>query len=194
MYRYKAWHDSGWNELIEALRQRGLQVVISGGPSERERAHAARLLQRFDGDPQVIDCCGRLSFAELTPLLERAAVYVGPDTSVTHLAAACGTPTVALYGPSNPSAWGPWPFGYSGPAPSPWVHTAPLQQINNVWLLQGQRGRYGACIPCMQEGCERNHDSPADCLDTLQAGAVIAAVEQALRSCSRTAAELQFGR
>lgn len=182
MYRYKAWPDGGWTCLIQALRQRGLQVAVTGGPSQRERAHVAQLLRPFASDPQVIDCSGRLSFAELTPLLEGAAVYVGPDTSVTHLAAACGVPTVALYGPSNPSAWGPWPRGCSSPAPSPWVHTSAVQQLGNVWLLQGTHGRYGACIPCMQEGCERNHDSPADCLDTLQPARVIAAVDEALRS------------
>ena len=47
----------------------------------------------------------------LPDLLSQARVYVGPDTSVTHLAAAAGCPTVALYGPTDPRLWGPWPVG-----------------------------------------------------------------------------------
>jgi len=38
-----------------------------------------------------------------------ARLYVGPDTSVTHLAAASGCPTIALFGPTDPRLWGPWP-------------------------------------------------------------------------------------
>ena len=59
---------------------------------------------------------GILTWAELAGLIAAAKVYVGPDTSVTHLAAATGAMTVALYGPTDPRRWGPWPLGGPGGA------------------------------------------------------------------------------
>ena len=132
----------------------------------------------------MIDLCGSLQFAELTPLIESARVFIGPDTSVTHLAAATGTPTVALFGPSDPVVWGPWPADGSSRADSPWQRTAPLQKAGNVTLLQGAHGRFGPCIPCLQEGCERNRQSVSDCLVSLPSSRVIEVLEGLLRSAA----------
>lgn len=178
LYRYKAWTAEGWRAVIAHLAGRGLRVRLSGGPSEAERALAARLLEGLEPAlrAQVDDLTGRLPFAALTPLVEGAAVFVGPDTSVTHLASATGVPVVALLGPSHPVAWGPWPQRWPGPGASPWILKAPLQQAGNVWLLQGE----GDCVPCLQEGCERRLDSRADCLDGLAAARVIQAIDAAL--------------
>ncbi len=178
LYRYKAWTVEGWRALLVHLVGRGLRVRLSGGPSEGERALVARILDGLTAEQraQVDDLSGRLPFAALTPLIERCAVFVGPDTSVTHLAAATGAPVVALFGPSHPVAWGPWPQRWSGGAASPWVLKAPLQQAGNVWLVQGE----GDCVPCLQEGCERRLDSRADCLDGLAARRVLEVVDAAL--------------
>ncbi|GAC1632661.1 MAG: glycosyltransferase family 9 protein [Nevskia sp.] len=181
MFRYKAWTLEGWQALIDALRARGLRVVLSGGPAAAEQAFVERLRQSLQRpDEAVISVAGQLSLAELSRVLARAAVFIGPDTSVTHLAAACGAPTVALFGPSSPLTWGPWPQGWSGAGDSPWRLTAPAQRIGGVTILQGTQGRYGNCIPCLQEGCERHLGSGSDCLDTLPAQRVIDAVDQLL--------------
>jgi heptosyltransferase-3 len=181
LYAYKAWTPDGWRTLCRELLQDGLRLVLTGGPAASDRAYTEAILREVGGPPgAVLNLSGQLEFPQLTPLLEGAAVFIGPDTSVTHLAAACGTPCVALFGPSDPVTWGPWPRGHAGASPSPWLRNAAFQQINNVWLLQGTQGRYGGCIPCRQEGCERNRDSPADCLDTLSAARVVAAAREAL--------------
>ena len=171
----------GWMAVIRWLAVRGLRVAVTGGPGNEERAFIDSMLGEI-GLPSTAatNLAGQLQLCELTPLLEHASVYIGPDTSVTHLAAAAGTPTVALFGPSNPSAWAPWPRGYSGSAGSPWVHVGALQQHSNVWLVQGIQH----CVPCMQEGCERRRDSRADCLDGLPAARVIAAINNALETRS----------
>lgn len=180
MYRYKAWTDAGWRAAIEHLvLQRGLRVVVSGGPGGVERERVAGIVAGLAGTvaPRVIDAAGRLSLAQLARLLGAARVYLGPDTSVTHLAAACGLPTVALYGPSHPVAWGPWPSGLAGEMRgSPWQLKAPLQQQGNVWLVQGE----GDCVPCLAEGCERHRDSHSDCLDGLSFTRVCNALDSAL--------------
>jgi heptosyltransferase-3 len=125
-------------------------------------------VRRFDGS---------LSWTQLAGLLAKASLYVGPDTSVTHLAAATGCPTVALYGPTDPRRWGPWP---AGGLETMWSATGPLQRRGNVWLLQ----HAFPCTPCQLEGCERHLDSYSACLDALHPERVIAAAEQALDSVS----------
>jgi heptosyltransferase-3 len=113
----------------------------------------------------------------LTGLLSGARVYVGPDTSVTHLAAATGCRTVTLYGPTDPRLWGPWPVG--GLTAS-WMASGRIQRRGNVWLVQ----HAFPCTPCQLEGCERRLESASACLDALPAADAIAAVDEALASAA----------
>ena len=73
------------------------------GPDEQERAY---LDEVWDSTTSVERLDGRLNWPALTALLADAQVFIGPDTSVTHLAAASGCPTVALYGPTDPPPLG----------------------------------------------------------------------------------------
>jgi heptosyltransferase-3 len=176
MFTYKSWTPEGWRELIAWLRGRGLAVALSGGPGEEERAYCAAL-----AGPEVLDLSGKLTLAELSGLLKRARLYVGPDTSVTHLAAACGTPTIALFGPSNPVKWGPWPQ-HAREDPSPWTRLErPWQRKGNVILLQGvQPPDLGHCLPCRLEGCERHVRSLSRCLTEMRADPVLLAARELL--------------
>jgi heptosyltransferase-3 len=189
MYRYKAWSESGWAALIAHLVGHGLRVVITGGPDPAERLLAKRLADRSGQAGSIEIVAGQLSLAELSPLLEHAALFVGPDTATTHLAAATGVPMIALFGPSNPCAWGPWPLGCSIHDRSPWQFRGELQRNANVSLLQGDHARRPGCIPCLQEGCEMRRDSPADCLDQLSAARVIAEAEVRLSGHSSAAVD-----
>jgi heptosyltransferase III len=171
MFRYKQWTVDGWRELAAALVARGLSVVATGGLSAAER-------QYLDGvwagsGVAVARLDGMLDWGQLSGLLAKARVYVGPDTSVTHLAAATGCPTVALYGPTDPRLWGPWPVGGLD---TPWAAAGKLQQRGNIWLVQNPL----PCVPCQLEGCERRLNSYSVCLDELLPLHVIAAVDQAL--------------
>jgi len=85
-----------------------------------------------------------------------------------------GAPTVALFGPSNPVKWGPWPQGYAQPQ-NPY-RLRGTQRVANVILLQGA----GDCVPCMEEGCERHVRSLSDCLQKLSSQEVIAAAQSLL--------------
>jgi heptosyltransferase-3 len=173
MFRYKQWTGNGWRKLAEAFTSRGLGVVATGGPSAAERRYLDEIwrgtaVERFDG---------RLGWAELTALLTGARIYVGPDTSVTHLAAATGCPTVALYGPTDPRLWAPWP---AHGANRNFVAAEPIQQRGNVVLVQNPL----PCLPCQLEGCERRLDSYSWCLDELSVSQVLAAVDQAMAGAS----------
>ncbi|MBI3705160.1 MAG: glycosyltransferase family 9 protein [Rhizobiales bacterium] len=169
MFRYKQWTMAGWRELAAALTARGLTVIATGGPGESERRY---LDEVWSGAP-VRRLDGRLDWPQLGSLLAKARLYVGPDTSVTHLAAASGCATVALYGPTDPRLWGPWPVGGLS---TMWDATGKIQQRGNVWLVQNAL----PCTPCQLEGCERRLDSHSACLDELPAAQVIKAVEQVL--------------
>jgi len=171
-FRYKAWTAQGWQALANWLAGEGLRIVLTGGGAADEIAYVARLAEQLPAD--AVNLAGRLDFPQVACLIAGAAVYVGPDTATTHLAAATGTPTVALFGPSNPVRWGPWPTGYADTA-SPFAMRG-SRTVNNVTLIQGKKH----CVPCLLEGCERHVESRSDCLDEMPAARVIDAVRGAL--------------
>lgn len=164
-WRYKRWHLAGWSALAEYLDKLGLRLIVTGGGGEAEIRYLRDALS--DLPTHVLNLAGKLSFSALGRLLRSAQIYVGPDTVVTHLAAATGVATVALYGPSNPLRWAPWPQTYASDS-TPFRQRG-NQRVGNVLLLQGP----GACVPCQQEGCKRHRESYSRCLDELSAGQVI---------------------
>src|SRR5262249_56659506 len=98
--RDEGWTAAGWRGLARGLAARGLAVVATEGREAAEQAYIDSLWGPVD--PTVIRVRGRLDWAGLTALLKGAAVYIGPDTSMTHLAAGSGRPTTALYWPTHP--------------------------------------------------------------------------------------------
>ena len=130
-YRYKRWTAEGWRGMVRALAERGLTVVTTGGPDVAERAYLDDLWAPVE--PAVVRLDGRLDWPQLASLLAGAAVYVGVDTSMSHLAAAAGCPTIALYGPTSPRFIGPWPVGGLS---EPWEPSGTMQQRGNVQVVQ----------------------------------------------------------
>jgi heptosyltransferase III len=172
MFAYKRWHLEGWVQLIRWLRSQNFAIALSGGPADAEREYAGQVAAASGGT--VLNLVGQLSLAESAELIRRAKLFVGPDTGATHIAAATGTPTVALFGPSDPVRWGPWPCGWPAGI-DPW----PLRgsgRHRNVYLLQGE----GSCVPCRAEGCERHVESLSECLTGLDARRVIEAAAEML--------------
>ena len=174
MFRYKQWTPEGWRALTAGLTQRGLSVIAISGPDPQERKY---LDEVWRGAITI----HQFTWPENVALLSRAQVYIGPDTSVSHLAAATGCPTVALFGPTDPRIWGPWPVGGLD---APWQASGNIQHRGNVWLVQNPL----PCLPCTFEGCERHIESASACLEELTAAQVLNAVDQALasRRLSRT--------
>jgi heptosyltransferase III len=172
MFVYKRWPPESWRALAAGLRERGLKIVATGGPAAAERTY---LDEVWHGLPDVVRLDGQLPWPELAALLKRARLFVGPDTSVTHLAAATGCPTVALYGPTDPRLWGPVPAGGLDPM---WAAAGTIQRRKNVWLVQNPL----PCLPCQNEGCERHVLSFSKCLDELAPTQVLFAVDAALAS------------
>ena len=172
-FAYKMWTKTGWRDTGHWLAEQGIRVVLTGGPDADEQSTVASIAQVLPG---AVNLAGRLTLAETAWVISRACLYIGPDTAVTHLAAALGTPVVALFGPTDPVKWGPWPAGFAGAGGSPWQRLG-SQRAGRVALLQG----VGMCVPCHLEGCARRLDSPSDCLQQLPATRVIAAAAGLLK-------------
>lgn len=171
-WTYKQWTVAGWVETGFFLKQQGLKLVLSGGPGQEEMDYVAAIQRQLPED--TINLAGRVSLAQLAEIIAQAKLYIGPDTGITHLAAATGVPVIALYGPTNPVKWAPWPSGYNQDI-NPFAKIG-SQQLNNVSLIQGK----GDCVPCHLEGCDKHRQSRSRCLDTLSPELVEDAIRRAL--------------
>lgn len=171
-FNYKMWASEAWIELATWFAARDYRVVLTGGREASELEYVAALARRMP--PRTLNGAGKLTLGASAALVSRASVYVGPDTALTHVAAALGVPTVALFGPTDPVKWGPWPKDHPVGS-NPW-HRHGSQRVGNVTLLQG----VATCTPCLNEGCGSNIASFSDCLQQLPASKVIAAVAAAL--------------
>ena len=171
-WAYKQWTVAAWVEIGHYLNDLGLKLVLSGGPAQEEIDYVANIQRQLRND--TINLAGQVSLAQLTAIIAQAKLYIGPDTGITHLAAATGIPVIALYGPTNPVKWAPFPYGYQADA-NPYNKKG-NQQVNNVYLLQGQ----GDCVPCGLEGCDRHQHSRSECLDNLSPSSVRRIVQQVL--------------
>ncbi|MGQ9517428.1 MAG: glycosyltransferase family 9 protein [Anaerolineae bacterium] len=104
----RRWPIERFAELARALsRKFGLDVVFVGTPAD----NVDELERRYHGT--ALNLAGQTTLPQLAAVLRRAALFIGADSGVMHLAAAAGTPVIALFGPTNADAWGPWTAGKS---------------------------------------------------------------------------------
>ena len=175
---YKRWPLAHWQQLITYLVKKDLQVVLSASPAKQDVQLNHDIISLLDDQTatKVINAAGKLSLPQAGTLLRGAALYIGVDTSITHLAAACNTPTITLFGATPPTNFGPWPNGFIGK--QPYQLRARSQTVGNVTILQGP----GECVPCRKAGCFDRADSNSECLDFLEPAHLITAVEQVIKS------------
>ncbi len=80
----------------------GAEIVLVGSLDD----NAAEVKAAMHSQP--LDLSGKTSLTELAGVLQSSDLFIGAESGVMHLAAAVGTPTVAVFGPGNPDAWSPW--------------------------------------------------------------------------------------
>jgi heptosyltransferase-1 len=97
----KLWPEERWRALLKGFAQAGLAVLVPWG-SDAERERSGRLASDVDG----ASVPPRQPLAAMAGLLARAELAVGVDTGLTHLAAALGTPTIALFTVTDPAGAG----------------------------------------------------------------------------------------
>ena len=152
---FKCWSVERMAALIQSLLDSGHQLVLTAAPSVDERRMIDAIQARLPNP--VPSLSGELSLKELAALTKAARLFVGVDSAPMHIAAAVGTPVVALFGPSGDKQWGPWGAGHRVIASS--QHT---------------------CRPCGLDGCGSGKVS--DCLESLAVEDVLAAVREQLAS------------
>lgn len=100
----KLWEAEGFARVGDALARRaGASIILTGGPGDRATAAVAASMRA-----KPLDLTGRLGLKELAAILARADLMVAVDSGPMHIAAALGTPLVALFGPSDPRRTGPY--------------------------------------------------------------------------------------
>jgi heptosyltransferase-1 len=94
----KHWFETSWIELVPQLQQLGLQVVLLGGPGDREAA--ARIQAGVNGT--LTSLVGDTSLTQAAALIKHAALVIGVDTGLTHMGIAFKRPSISLFGSTCP--------------------------------------------------------------------------------------------
>ncbi|GER87425.1 hypothetical protein KDW_15870 [Dictyobacter vulcani] len=103
----KCWPLTHFVELITALWQQATPVLICVGPAEQTRLLDLQNLLPEPPAPELLHMMQDAPLTLLAQTLRQCCGYVGNDSGITHLAALLGMPTLALFGPSNPTIWHP---------------------------------------------------------------------------------------
>jgi 3-deoxy-D-manno-octulosonic-acid transferase/heptosyltransferase-1 len=123
----KLWPNKKFAELADMLiDQYDMKIVFTGGIKDYSIIQA--ITSSMKG--RAINFAGKTTLTELAALYEKAALVISTDTGPMHLAAAMGTPVVALFGPTAPWRTGPYGRGHQ-------IITAGLE-----------------CSPCFKRRCE----------------------------------------
>ncbi len=102
----KQWLPERFAELARRLLEAGAEVVLLGGSSDRPVSDRVRSILGSEGEP-ILDLTGATTLGQLGAVISSCDLFVGNDSGPTHLAAAVGTPVVAIFGPSTPQMYGP---------------------------------------------------------------------------------------
>lgn len=106
-WMFKCWPDESQAALIDRLIERyDARIFLTCGPVPAEAEKARRIIALTKRPP--INLIGKTTLAQLAALSNRCAIFIGVDTAPMHIAAAVGTPVVALFGPTGQAQWRPW--------------------------------------------------------------------------------------
>ncbi len=142
----KLWEEEKFAELCERLREElGIGIVLTGG----ESAPLERICRKMR--TKAVNLGGRTTLRELACIYREAVLLVTTDSGPMHLAAAVGTPVVALFGPTDPARTGPY---------------GPGHRI----IRQGL-----SCSPCFRKRCETPR-----CMTDISVEEVFTAVKEML--------------
>jgi ADP-heptose:LPS heptosyltransferase len=107
----KDWGRDNWRELLTrlALVFPNRALLLAGSTEESEASDFAAAQWRSSGGGPVVNLCGRLTPRESAAAFARARLFIGHDSGPMHLAAAVGTPCVAIFAARNiPRQWFPY--------------------------------------------------------------------------------------
>ncbi len=103
---YRNWPIQRYAQIIDYLMEKGLQVILTGGPSAGEVQFVEQILDQCKTAP--LNLAGQTTLPQLLALLEQARCMIAPDTGPAHMATVAGTPAIGLFASSNPLRSGPY--------------------------------------------------------------------------------------
>ena len=106
----KRWPLERYRELVYKLvHERNAQVLLIGGTDDIPLNQS--LLKGLEVPKgSVLNLAGKTNFGESAALLQRCVLFIGNDSSPMHLAAAVGIAVIAIFGPTSPQEYGPYPL------------------------------------------------------------------------------------
>jgi ADP-heptose:LPS heptosyltransferase len=150
-WSYKEWGMQKWHELVAFIwKKYKMPAIVLGSKDEIERISQYKACALSP----IINFVGRTTLREMAALLQMSRLHIGVDSAAPQIAAAVGTTTLTIYGPSD---WRDW---------------APPGDRNHVVLPDMD------CSPCHQKGC--NGSGRSECLETIAVAKVQDAVETML--------------
>jgi heptosyltransferase-3 len=139
LWQYKDWATDKYVALINRIYSEfGLHVIVTGSFAEKDRANN---IVKNCRKGYVHNLVGKTSIGMLAAVLEACSLFIGGDSAGIHHAAAVGTATVSIFGPSSSVAW----------APRGGQHRVVQANL--------------PCVPCNKKGCDGKGVSP--CLEKL---------------------------
>jgi lipopolysaccharide heptosyltransferase III len=154
-WKYKEWADQKWGQVIDRLWEAyRIPSVLVGS-----REEAPRAIKIIDGRKgHAFNMAGETTLGELAAVIAMSTLHIGVDSAASHIAAAVGTPTVTIHGPTD---WRAWRICDA-------LHRVVCADMD--------------CVPCNQKGCDGKEKSR--CLDDLDVGPVMEAACKVLKAAS----------
>ncbi len=153
-WMFKGWNHAGFAEVFKQLTLAGYKLVLTSGPDRKEVDYVEEILARQHFE--AVNLAGKLTLKELGALIAKASCFIGLDSVAMHMAAAVGTPCVALFGPSNEKTWHPW-------------------QVRHEVITENY-----SCRPCNMDGCGSGKIS--ECLQTIEPQRVVRVINNLLKA------------
>jgi heptosyltransferase III len=102
----KRWPPTAFGSLMEATLRHGYLPILLCGPQDNDSTQSV-VASLSGATASQLHIVSNLPLDQLTALLQCCRAYVGNDCGVTHLAALAGVPTLAMFGPTDPTCWAP---------------------------------------------------------------------------------------
>jgi hypothetical protein len=161
----KLWPKTSWQNLIEALVQKGLKIVLSAGPGEEY------LARELDPQQKYIHVAGKYSLEDMWALIKDAKLLVSVDTGIAHIAKFTNTPLVTLFGPGSPVCHGAGKF---------WEKSPHIDVTKNGFICRDQNILFRRKINWIKR-CGRKKEeckTPGACMEIITSEEVIASISK----------------
>lgn len=156
-WKYKEWSNEKWGQVIDRIwEMHHIPAVLIGSPEEMDGCQEIAAGRKG----RAFNLAGRTTLGELVALISMSSLHLGVDSAAPHIAAAVGTQTITLHGPSD------W----------------------RAWRIVNEQHRVVSpvmdCLPCNMKGCDGNGKSR--CLDELGVEPVVRVAQEILELLADT--------